>query len=31
VVNELKEKGFTASEVYLRLARDAIEKDKKGD
>jgi transcriptional regulator with XRE-family HTH domain len=24
VVNELKEKGFTASEVYLRLARDAI-------
>jgi transcriptional regulator with XRE-family HTH domain len=31
VVNELKEKGFTASEVYLRLARDAIEKDKKGN
>ena len=30
VVNELKEKGFSPSEVYLRMAQEAIEKDKKG-
>jgi transcriptional regulator with XRE-family HTH domain len=31
VVNELKEKGFSASEVYLKLAREVVEKDKKSD
>jgi transcriptional regulator with XRE-family HTH domain len=30
VLNELKEKGFSPSEVYLRMAQEAIEKDKKG-
>lgn len=30
VMNELKEKGFSASEVYLRMAQEAIEKDKEG-
>jgi transcriptional regulator with XRE-family HTH domain len=29
VINELKEKGFSASEVYLKMAQEAIEKDKK--
>lgn len=31
VINELKEKGFSAGEVYLKMAQEAIEKDKKGD
>jgi transcriptional regulator with XRE-family HTH domain len=30
VMKELKEKGFSASEVYLKMAQEAIEKDKKG-
>lgn len=29
VVKELKDKGFTASEVYLKMAQDAIKKDKR--
>jgi transcriptional regulator with XRE-family HTH domain len=29
VINELKDKGFSASEVYLKMAQEAIEKDKK--
>lgn len=29
VMKELKEKGFSASEVYLRMAQEAIERDKK--
>jgi XRE family transcriptional regulator, master regulator for biofilm formation len=30
VMKDLKEKGFSASEVYLKMAQEAIEKDKKG-
>lgn len=29
VIKELKEKGFSAGEVYLKMAQEAIEKDKK--
>lgn len=29
VINELKEKGFSAGEVFLKMAQEAIEKDKK--
>lgn len=29
VMKELKEKGFSASEVYLKMAQEAIEKDKR--
>lgn len=29
VMKELKEKGFTPGDVYLRMAQEAIEKDKK--
>lgn len=31
VVNELKQKGFSASEVYLRMAQEEIEKKKKSE
>lgn len=31
VVQQLKEKGFSAGDVYLKLAQEAIEKDKKID
>jgi transcriptional regulator with XRE-family HTH domain len=31
VLNELKEKGFTPSEVYLKMAQEAIKKDKKSE
>jgi transcriptional regulator with XRE-family HTH domain len=31
VIRELKEKGFSAGEVYLKMAQEAIEKDKKRD
>ncbi|MDF2854246.1 MAG: hypothetical protein K0Q87_97 [Neobacillus sp.] len=31
VMNELKEKGFTPSEVYLRMAQESVKKDKKGE
>lgn len=31
VVKELKDKGFSPSEVYLRMAQQAIEKDKEKD
>lgn len=30
VINELKQKGFTASEVYLKMAQEQIERDKRG-
>lgn len=30
VMKELKEKGFSASEVYLKMAQEAIEREKKG-
>lgn len=29
VINELKERGFTAGDVFLKIAQEAIEKDKK--
>lgn len=29
VMKELKDKGFSAGEVYLKMAQEAIEKDKK--
>jgi transcriptional regulator with XRE-family HTH domain len=29
VMKELKEKGFTPGDVYLKMAQDAIEKDKR--
>lgn len=30
VIKELKDKGYTAGDVYLKMAQEAIEKDKKG-
>lgn len=31
VMKDLKEKGFSPSEVYLKMAREFIEKDKKSE